>query len=463
MAEGSTPSIVVEDYDNASSERRPLFRNQVSENSEEDSIVSPETPPKDNHKIVWVIFFLVGMTTLLPWNFFISLNNFWDYKFRNVSKDASVPKNNSTAPTELQKEFTSYLAIASNVPNATFVLLNAVYGQRFDLRKRIVSTLSMIIAMFVCVSALSFANSDSWQRPFLATILLFVVIINICSAIFQGGAFGYAGKFPPEYMGAQMAGQAMGGIFPALVDITIVALDVKEKDVGPACFVVATVVLVICLMSQTWMFRSSPFFKFYNDGPPTADEEEPSSSRDFSSVTVVKNCWLYLLTVFITFTCTLSIFPPVAVLVQAETYASGSSWAVKYFTPVSVFLLFNVGDFVGRTLASWIRLPSRSTLGKVMTLSASIARLAFIPLFMHCNIPGNPERKVVFRSDADFIAFMVLFSVSNGYIGNICMLNGPKGTQDREMKEAIAMFLIAGLVLGAGTGSFLSYPLVRSL
>ena len=83
------------------------------------------------------VFVLVGMTTLLPWNFFISLTNFWDYKFRNVSEIAKT--NGSTAKTDLQKEFTSYLSISSTVPNATFVIINAL-GTIHILRKGVYST-----------------------------------------------------------------------------------------------------------------------------------------------------------------------------------------------------------------------------------------------------------------------------------------------------------------------------------
>ena len=58
---------------------------------------------------------------------------------------------------------------------------------------------------------------------------------------------------------------------------------------------------------------------------------------------------------------------------------------------------------------------------------------------------------------------MGLFAVSNGYIGNICMLHGPKSTPEKELQESIALILIAGLVVGTGVGSFLSYPIVASL
>ena len=61
---------------------------------------------------------------------------------------------------------------------------------------------------------------------------------------------------------AQMLGQAIGGVFPALVDICIVSLNVKEEDVGSVCFAIATVVLFSCMASLIWALRT-PFFKFY--------------------------------------------------------------------------------------------------------------------------------------------------------------------------------------------------------
>ena len=67
-------------------------------------------PPKDEYQKVYLVFFLLGMGTLLPWNFFISLNSFWDYKFRNVSADNQTGPEGEQDQTDLQKEFTSMLA-----------------------------------------------------------------------------------------------------------------------------------------------------------------------------------------------------------------------------------------------------------------------------------------------------------------------------------------------------------------
>ena len=172
------------------------------------------------------VFVLVGMTTLLPWNFFISLTSFWDYKFRNVSD--SLQTNNSTAKTDLQKEFTSYLSIASTVPNATFVIINAIFGQRFSLMKRLTFSLSIMIGMFAVITVLAFINTDSWQRPFLIIILCLVVIVNINSAIFQGGSFGMAGKFPDKYMSGKSKMKVLSTVLPTSISPELSVCIVKR-------------------------------------------------------------------------------------------------------------------------------------------------------------------------------------------------------------------------------------------
>jgi len=470
---GSPPDRVMRSVppsEGFSDESAPLLDHHESEDSTSgltgsQLIGNSISAPDDKYSLVYLVFFLTGMSTLLPWNFFISLNNFWDYKFRDVNE--TFVSNSNSSQTELQKTFTSYLAIASMIPNAVFVILNASFGQRIKNKTRIMVSLSLVILLFGIVSALAFANSDAWQTLFLYTILCLVVLINSSSAIFQGGTFGMAGKFPLSYIGAQMGGQAMGGIFPALVDIFVVSMNIKEEDVGAACFLIATIVLIFTFLCLTWMFKS-PFFLHYN-----SDSLESisggSGSGDIGTLSelpkireVLAKSWIYGLTIFLNFTVTLCIFPAIAVLVQSEAKKSNSEWSAKYFTPVTVFLLFNVGDFLGRYLATWIKLPGRTILGKIVVLSASIFRLAFIPLFMFCNIPTDDGHKILFKSDADFILIMSLFSLSNGYIGSICMLNAPKASTDKNMQEAIASILIACLVVGTGTGSFLSLPIVKS-
>ena len=48
-------------------------------------------------------------------------------------------------------------------------------------------------------------------------------------------------------------------------------------------------------------------------------------------------------------------------------------WASTYFTPVSCFLLFNCGDYVGRILAGWVRWPGKVRRGNLLSLSLSLS------------------------------------------------------------------------------------------
>ena len=174
----TVPTVMISDESIRTDETTPLVE------TDNDDTLEDRGAPKDRYHIVYLVFVLVGITTLLPWNFFISLNNFWDYKFRNVNE--TVQKKNSSVPTELQKDFTSYLAISSTIPNAIFVIINALVGQRFSISKRLTYSLMIMILMFTAITALAFIDTDAWQRTFLAILLFLVVIVNINSAVFQG-------------------------------------------------------------------------------------------------------------------------------------------------------------------------------------------------------------------------------------------------------------------------------------
>jgi hypothetical protein len=71
-----------EDFDSILSTYDPSSINESSPLIEDEIEDRRPPPPKDDYQKVYLVFFLLGMGTLLPWNFFISINSFWDYKFR---------------------------------------------------------------------------------------------------------------------------------------------------------------------------------------------------------------------------------------------------------------------------------------------------------------------------------------------------------------------------------------------
>jgi len=478
-------------------ERRPLLADVetsvkfVSSSSNNNVDEKLSAAPHDKFNFIYFVFFSLGLSTLLPWNFFISLNGFWDYKFRNVSGDGAnkvpawddpstswiihIPTDSDQPETELQQQFTSYLAIASNIPNALFVILNAVYGQKFSLNQRVSFALVGINIFFIVITVLSGVNSDDWQNTFLAIILVLVVLINVCGAIYQGAVLGAAAKFPTKYMTAAMTGQSVGGIFPVVVDIVVTSADIPDSDVGFTCFLIATSVLVVNLVLFYFSSKTT-FFKFYiqddrsssnsavRDG--TTGGEGQSVLRRVGHAT--KKSWHYCAAIFVSFAVTLSVFPALTVNVQSQFKRRGhtSPWADKYFQLVGNFLLFNVGDLCGRTLAGLIKLPGRSKFGRLTVVVLSVLRIAFVPAFLLCNVlPGErPPDSIVFPLDSEFIVIMALFAVSNGYICSVCMIHGPAVPgATSEMQEEVALILTACLVSGIAVGSGLSYPILKLL
>merc|ERR1711902_187310 len=94
--------------------------------------------------------------------------------------------------------------------------------------------------MFTFTSIMVKIDTDTWQHTFLIVTLVSVVFINTNAAIFQGGILGVAGKFPPAYMGAVFAGQAVGGIFASGTNVVVLAMGASATDAAFFCFVIRT-------------------------------------------------------------------------------------------------------------------------------------------------------------------------------------------------------------------------------
>lgn len=58
-------------------------------------------------------------------------------------------------------------------------------------------------------------------------------------------------------------------------------------------------------------------------------------------------------------------------------------------------------------------------------------RFLFVPLFMLCHVPQHARLPIIFRQDAYFITFMLLFAVSNGYLVSLTMCLAPRSGKQR--------------------------------
>ena len=63
-----------------------------------------------------------------------------------------APETGGYNPNDLQKAWGGYLAVASMVPNVTFLILNGLFGHKFRTQPRLIISLVFVILMFTFTS-----------------------------------------------------------------------------------------------------------------------------------------------------------------------------------------------------------------------------------------------------------------------------------------------------------------------
>lgn len=448
-------------------------------------------PPKDRYNGVWLIFFMLGLGTLLPWNFFMTATMYFTSRLAEPGDDRIAPSGgdgNDSASlnvslafnandtemralepprTQLQSKFNNVMTLCAMLPLLIFTCLNSILHRRISQKIRIAGSLVAIFLVFLLTAI--FVKIDFSPATFFTLTMIKIVFINSFGALLQGSLFGMAALFPASYTAPIMSGQGLAGTFAAFSMICAIASGSAMEDSAFGYFITACVVILLALLSY-FALNKLEFYKFYtvenlnNPGnrAPTdvelkkdllqkgdhVEESGASTSEKQSFLNILKKIWVLALSVCLVFTVTIGIFPSVTADVKS-TIAGDSEWG-KYFIPVSCFLLFNLFDWAGRSLTTLVMWPGKdSNLLPIMVA----ARLVFLPLFMLCNVMPRSFLPVLLAHDGWYIGIMVLFALSNGYLASLCMCFGPKKVNVHEAETAgaiMAFFLTLGLALGAG-------------
>lgn len=158
--------------------------------------------------------------------------------------------------------------------------------------------------------------------------------------------------------------------------------------------------------------------------------------------TVFKKVWMETITAMLTFLVTLTGLPALLVLVVSSDVPSvwngklQVNWPVmnkrmlklysfldKYYVAVVGFLVFAIGDYLGRIVAGMTHWPRKNSL---WTLILAVLRIVMIPLLMLCNLHPRKHLPVIFESDLEFGTLNYLFGFGNGYLCNIVFINAPQ-------------------------------------
>lgn len=175
---------------------------------------------------------------------------------------------------------------------------------------------------------------------------------------------------------------------------------------------------------------------------------------------ILRKTWVLGLSVFYVFCISIMVFPAVSSGIQSVHKDSGNPWTTTYFVPLTSFFLYNVADFCGRQATAWLQVPGPTS--RVLP-ALVLCRSAMVPLIMFCNYqPRDHIHTVLFSHDVYPVVFICLLGLSNGYLGTLPMIYGPK-VVPRELAEATGVVMSFFLTLGLAVGSAFSVLIVHSI
>ncbi|XP_034424613.1 equilibrative nucleoside transporter 2 isoform X1 [Hippoglossus hippoglossus] len=449
--------------------------------------------PQDRGCLVGISFFILGLGTLLPWNFFMTASMYFQGRLNTTEWS------NGTVVIQKEYYFNNWMTLLSQLPLLLFTLLNSVLYQRISEAMRIAGSLVFILLLFILTAVLVKVPMEADR--FFSVTMATIWFINSFGAVLQGSLFGLVGLLPQKYSTVFMSGQGLAGTFAAIAMLLAIASDADSESAALGYFFTPCLGTVVTLLSylllprlefaQYYLKKSSKYeagatdellkesstvenrkLNGHANGSVSSSEQaetkvDPSlednkqaflslelvekTQAKASVIEVFKKIWVMAFCVTFVFTVTLSVFP--AVTADVRTSFPGK-WE-RYFMSVCCFLMFNINDWLGRTITTIIRWPRKeSPLFPVLVIS----RVVFIPLLMLCNVQTRSFLPVYFAHDAAFVVIMALFSLSSGYFVCLSMSYAPQLVELKDAETAGALmtfFLALGLSLGAG----LSFPL----
>lgn len=130
------------------------------------------------------------------------------------------------------------------------------------------------------------------------------------------------------------------------------------------------------------------------------------------------------------------------------------------YTPFA-FVVFNMGDLLGRLLSASLPLKRIQGLSRKL-VTGSLLRLLFFPLLLLC--VGGDENRFAVPSDMYSLLVQLLFAMSNGVLVTTAFVHAPRLVPAvPHVQERSSELLTFCLAIGLLSGSMLSYPVTNMM
>ncbi|KAJ8985306.1 hypothetical protein NQ317_007093 [Molorchus minor] len=410
----------------------------------------PKKPaPKDAFYLVRFLCLLFGLLHIMPLTFFVTANNYWMYKLRDVSSE-TVDLNNKTT---LQTYFNSGLMITQSTSNILCMLLSSAFAHTIEVRSRVLSSLSIIAILFVLFTALIKVNTDSWQTAFFVLSLLTLSVICGVLTLFQVSTLALIPKFPPSYMKMFLMGQGGSGVFSGCLQIICLATGTSTQTSALFYFCSGTAVIFLALF-MFFITKHLAFYQYYVEDKTVQMRKERLSKDEIKYV--LKNIWSCIAICLIALVNLMLIHTSITGLVVSENYGVGNRWNDVFFVPTITYLYFDVVGLFGRYVGEKI-LITRSN--AKWWVSLTVLRFVTVPLIMLCNAKPRSHLPVWFPHDWQYIIIHGVLAFTHGFLFNMVFLSIPRLIPGKE--EAAFLLVLTSVGIAGGLMSPLSLLGVR--
>lgn len=465
---------------------------------------------KDSYGIVYFIFVLLGTGMLLPFNVFLTEKEFYDVRFQVKPYNAFVADN-----------FMSLFCMSFNTLNLVTLAFLIKYQKFLSLRVLVLQPLVITFIMLGTTSALAL-KTDVPGAQMAKYTLPSIALMGVCTALLQGGVLQLASIFSPVHIRGCVSGIAIGGVVTSCLSFfsQLQASDTSgtgthtATDVAPAAFLyfsASAAVIAMCITGYA-VLPCLPYGRYklllagiINDPKErklmTVDDdyEEPlltvvegdgaatsSGSRtEYTRAAIISvesdysqhsRSWqrqhafyIYCLALFFCFVVTMGVHPGItsflcsvknpALVSPCASMTSAGRLYGDLFVPL-IFVLFNVGDFLGRSLAGygpW----ARGAPVPFSILAYSLLRGALAAGFMFCHLvmPTSWKLPQFFELDIYPWAFITLLGITQGHLISTICTHAPSTLLPTEQSKygPVTSFAIS---LGSFLGSFVTLGLV---
>lgn len=415
---------------------------------------------------VYFVFILLGMATLYPWNAFLNAYDYFSFALKGSSWESS---------------FMSYVASSYTWTMLIFMIAMVIFqvDQRFGVTSKSMAGLTVNFILLTAMTLLPLIDSVN-GRTTLSPTVFFVILLFIVASTAIGTAlamknfYTLISLFPPRYVPAFNAGQAIVGILVSCMAILSSLIGTGEKTpavvLKSAVFYFGSSVLVLALTVAGfyWLSKQEIYTAALENFKP-----EPASTK--SNVTAFKNgtklIWELAVGIMMTLTVTIAIIT--SYIPNAQSTALSGVWPAIYLSVV--FLIYSVGDVTGRWLPAFKAFTFRRRSRKPLAIPW-IRLIVFVPLFLMSNMRGpftgfRSHLPTLIRSDWLYMVVIFFFGLTSGYASTLLMMSAPEQAERKYLElysdlpdgveEAkgtsgtiIGLFINFGLVLGS-MGSFL--------